>query len=34
MPQGFVDDLEGEICDEELCKCGLWNNKLCYSICI
>ena len=25
MPQGFVDDLEGEICDEELCECALFH---------
>ena len=28
MPQGFVDDPEGEICDEEVRECGLWNNIL------
>ena len=28
MPQGFVDDFEGEICDEELYECALWNDIL------
>ena len=28
MPRGFMNDLEGEICDEELCKCALGNNIL------
>ena len=28
MPQRFVDDLEGEICDEEVRECSLWNNIL------
>ena len=28
MPRGFMDDLEGEICDEELRECGLWNDIL------
>ena len=28
MPQGFVDDFEGEICDEELYECALGNNIL------
>ena len=28
MPRGFMDDLEGEICDEELCECALGNDIL------
>ena len=27
MPRGLMDDLEGKICDEELCECALWNDK-------
>ena len=28
MPRGLMNDLEGEICDEELYECGLWNDIL------
>ena len=27
MPRGFMDDLEGKICDEELREYALWNDK-------
>ena len=28
MPQGFVDDFEGKICDEKFHECTLWNDIL------
>ena len=26
MPRGFMDDLEGEVADKKLHKCGLWED--------
>ena len=28
MPRRLMNDLEGEICNEELCECALGNNIL------